>query len=228
MALYQFHLIMGFDCLVTLHMHTKFGHNRTNGWWDTKQREIWPLTFISITKMAAYQRDLIMQYDCLVTLHTHTKIGLNRTNGCWDRKRNEIWSLTFICITKMAVYQLDLIMQYDCLVTLHMHTKIGLNWTNGCWDRKRNETWPLTFICITKMVAYQLDLIIVSIPHQGKDTVKIWRWLLIPFLRYLEHQIHTEINGCFSSRFMLLAFHRHIATTNWCSSAKFSPFKLWN
>ena len=23
----------------------------------------------------------------------------------------------------------------------------------------------------------------VSIPHHGKDTVKIWRWFLIPFLR---------------------------------------------
>ena len=136
----------------------------------------------------------------------HTKFELNRTNGSWDTKQNEIWPLTFIGITKMAAYQLDLIMQYDCLVTLHMHTKIGLNWTNGCWDRKRNEIWLLTFICITKMAAYQLDLITLSIPHQGKDTVKIWRWLLIPFLRYLEHKIHTEINARSSLRFFFLSF----------------------
>ena len=110
----------------SIYMHTKFELNWTNGSWDTKENEIWPLTFICITKMASYQFHFIMWFDCLVTLHMHTKIGLNWTNGFWDTKQRKIWPLTFICIAKMASYQLDVIMTYVCLITLHMHTKSGL------------------------------------------------------------------------------------------------------
>ena len=39
---------------------SKFGLNQTNGSWDTNQNEIWPLTFICITKMVSYQRDVFM------------------------------------------------------------------------------------------------------------------------------------------------------------------------
>ena len=132
-------------------MHTTFELNRTNGSWDTKENEIWPLTFICITKMAAYQLDLIMQYDCLVTLHMHTKIELNRTNGCWDRKWNEIWPLTFICITKMASYQLDVFMWFDRLVTLHMHTKFRLMQSDQWFVRCKTKVmcvWAYVRVCV--------------------------------------------------------------------------------
>ena len=115
------------------------GSNRTQGYWDTKQRKIWPLTFICITKMASYEVDVFMWFDRLVTLHTHTKFRLNWTNGFWDTKQRKIWPLTFICIAKMASYQLDVIMIYVCLITLHMHTKFRLNWTNGSWDTIQRE-----------------------------------------------------------------------------------------
>ena len=72
-----------------IHMHTKFELNRTNGSWDTKQREIWTLTFICIAKIASYQLDVIMWYDCLVTLHMHKKSGLNRSSSCRDTKQRE-------------------------------------------------------------------------------------------------------------------------------------------
>ena len=55
---------------------SKFGLNWTNGLSDTKQNEIWPLTFICITKMASYELDVFMWFDCLVTLHMHTKFDL--------------------------------------------------------------------------------------------------------------------------------------------------------
>ena len=45
---------------------------------------------------------------------------------------------------------------------------------------------------MTSWLGDQAEKVIVSIPDHGKDTVKIWRWLLIPLLRYLEHKIHTE------------------------------------
>ena len=43
---------------------------------------------------------------------------------------------------------------------------------------------------MTSWLGDQAEKIIVSILHQGKDTVKIWRWLLNLFLRYLKHKIH--------------------------------------
>ena len=132
-------MFMWFDRLVTLHTHTKFRLNWTNGFWDTKQRKIWPLTFICIAKMASYQLDGIMIYFCLITLHMHTKSGLNGTQGYWDTKQRKIWHLTFICITKMASYQVDVFMWFDRLVTLHMHTKFRLTWTNGSWDTIQRE-----------------------------------------------------------------------------------------
>ena len=45
---------------------------------------------------------------------------------------------------------------------------------------------------MTSWLGDQAEKDILSIPHQGKDTVKIWKWLLIPFWRYLKHKIHTE------------------------------------
>ena len=129
-----------YDCMFAWShsiMHTKYGLNRTQGFWDTKQRKVWPLTFICITKMASYQLDVIMTYVCLITLYMHTKYGLNRTQGFWDTKQRKIWHLTFICITKMASYQHDVFMWFDRLVTLHMHTKLRLNGTNGFWDTKQ-------------------------------------------------------------------------------------------
>ena len=38
-----------------MQMHTKFQLHSTHGSGDKKQREIWPLTFICIAKMAPYQ-----------------------------------------------------------------------------------------------------------------------------------------------------------------------------
>ena len=116
---------------------SKSGRKLITGKRDTKQRKIWPLTFICITKMASYQVDVFMWFDRLVTLHTHTKFRLNWTNGFWDTKQRKIWPLTFICITKMASYQLDVFMWFDRLVTLHMHTKFRLNRNNGLWDAKQ-------------------------------------------------------------------------------------------
>ena len=116
---------------------SKSGRKLITGKRDTKQRKIWPLTFICITKMASYQVDVCMWFDRLVTLHTHTKFRLNWTNGFWDTKQRKIWPLTLICITKMASYQLDVFMWFDRLVTLHMHTKFRLNRNNGLWDAKQ-------------------------------------------------------------------------------------------
>ena len=116
---------------------SKSGRKLITGKRDTKQRKIWPLTFICITKMASYQVDVFMWFDRLVTLHTHTKFRLNWTNSFWDTKQRKIWPLTFICITKMASYQLDVFMWFDRLVTLHMHTKFRLNRNNGLWDAKQ-------------------------------------------------------------------------------------------
>ena len=46
---------------------------------------------------------------------------------------------------------------------------------------------------MTSWLGDQAEKVIVSIPHQGKDTVKIWRWLLIPFLRYLLMRAHVRV-----------------------------------
>ena len=92
--------------LVTLHMHTKIGLNWTNGFWDTKQRKIWPLTFICIAKMASYQLDVIMTYVCLITLHMHTKSGLKSDPRLLRYKTKE--DLTF---------------------DLHLHNQDGLIWS---------------------------------------------------------------------------------------------------
>ena len=59
---------------------------------------------------------------------------------------------------------------------------------------------------MTSWLGDQTEKVTGSIPYQGKDTVKILRWLLIPFLRYIEHKIHTKINVCLSSRFDPLGF----------------------
>ena len=59
---------------------------------------------------------------------------------------------------------------------------------------------------MTSRLGDEAEKVIVSIPHEGKDNVKIWRWSLIPFLRYLEHKIHAEINGCLSLRFEGVGF----------------------
>ena len=56
---------------------SKSGRKLITGKRDTKQRKIWPLTFICITKMASYQVDVFMWFDRLVTLHTHTTFRLN-------------------------------------------------------------------------------------------------------------------------------------------------------
>ena len=120
-----------------------------------------------------------------------SKFGFNWTNGFSDTKQNEIRPLTFICITKMASYQLDVFMWFDCLVTLHMHTKFGQFMMNG-YEDMNDHVKTQNGAYMTSWLGDQAEKVIVSIPHQGKDTVKIWKWLLIPFLRYLKHKIHTE------------------------------------
>ena len=80
---------------------SKFGLNWTNGFSDTKQNEIWPLTFICITKMASYQLDVFMWFDCLVTLHMHTKFGQFMMIGYEDmndhvKTQNGTWMTSWL------------------------------------------------------------------------------------------------------------------------------------
>ena len=48
----------------------------------------------------------------------------------------------------------------------------------------------------------------VSIFHQGKDTVKIWRLLLIPFLRYRKHKMYTDRKKRFVKTSLFSAINR--------------------
>ena len=87
-------------------MYTKFQLNQVIWFWDTKQRDIWPLTLISIAKMASYQLGVIIWYDRLITVYVHTKLQLDRISGSWNSKQRDVWTLTFICVAKMASYRI--------------------------------------------------------------------------------------------------------------------------
>ena len=72
-----------------------------DGFSDTKQNEIWPLTFICITKMASYQLDVFMWFDWLVTLHMHTKFGQFMMIGYEDmndhvKTQNGTWMTSWL------------------------------------------------------------------------------------------------------------------------------------
>ena len=59
---------------------SKFGLNWTNGLSDTKQNEIWPLTFICITKMASYELDVFI---CDLIVWSHSTCTRNLGNLWW-------------------------------------------------------------------------------------------------------------------------------------------------
>ena len=54
-----------------------------------KTKEIWPLTFICIPKMASNQLGFILWYDWLITLHMPKKFRVDWPSGCWDTKQRE-------------------------------------------------------------------------------------------------------------------------------------------
>ena len=63
-----------------------------------------------------------------------------------------------------------------------------LNLVNLWWTdvKRQNGAW------MTSWLSDHTEKLRRSIPHNDKDTVKIWRWLLILFLRYPLNKIHTE------------------------------------
>ena len=81
----------------------------------------------------------------------------------------------------------------------------------------------------------------VSIFHQGKDTVKIWRLLLIPFLRYRKHKMYTDRKKRFVKTALYSAINRrsrdrigrnfvseYFEMTFWIENLTMFPTSDWN
>ena len=81
----------------------------------------------------------------------------------------------------------------------------------------------------------------VSISHQGKDTVKIWRLLLIPFLRYRKHKMYTDRKKRFVKTSLFSAINRwsrdrigrnlvfeYFEMTFWIENFTMFPTSDWN
>ena len=120
----------------------------------TKQREIWPLTFICIVKMASYQLDVIIRYECLVTLHMHNKIWAQSDPKFLRYKTKR--DLTF----DLHLHSQDRLISTWCYYEIWLpgHTPYAHKlWAQSDIKLLRYKTkgdWPLTFICIAKMASY--------------------------------------------------------------------------
>ena len=94
---------------------------------------------------------------------------------------------------------------------------------------------------MTSRLGDQAEKGTVSIPHQGKDSVKIWRLLLIPFLRYRKHKMYTDRKKRFVKTSLFSAINRwsrdrigrnfvseYFEMTFWIENLTMFPTSDWN